>query len=190
MHYIILDLEWNQSPHGKEKSNKLLPFEIIEIGAVKIDEKLNIVDTFSALVYPVVYKELHYITKDLTGFTMKKLKKGKPFTEVATDFMEWCGDDYIFCTWGSLDITELQRNLTYYRLPLPKAPVYYYDLQKIFNIIYENGDKSTRSLEYAAHFLNLSADEPFHRALDDAKYATRIMQCMDMTIFRKYFSVD
>ena len=134
MHYIILDLEWNQSPHGKESGNKLIPFEIIEIGAVKLDEKLNVVDTFSSLVYPVVYKELHYIIKDLTGFTMKKLKKGKPFTEVAGNFMKWCGDDYIFCTWGSLDITELQRNLSYYRLPLPKAPVYYYDLQKVFNI--------------------------------------------------------
>ena len=185
-----MDLEWNQSPYGKENGNKLIPFEIIEIGAVKLDEELNIVDTFSSLVYPVVYNELHYIIKDLTGFTMKKLKKGKPFTEVASNFMKWCGDDYIFCTWGSLDVTELQRNLSYYRLPLPKAPVYYYDLQKIFNLIYDNGDKSTRSLEYAVNHLKLEKNNAFHRALDDAKYAACVMQCMDISILRKYFSVD
>ena len=38
MDYIVLDLEWNQSPNGKEDSVEHLPFEIIEIGAVKLDE--------------------------------------------------------------------------------------------------------------------------------------------------------
>lgn len=190
MNFIVLDLEWNQSPHGRENGNKLIPFEIIEIGAVKLDEQLNVIDTFSSLIYPVVYKELHYIIKDLTGFTMKKLKKGKPFTEVANNFLKWCGTDYIFCTWGSLDVTEFQRNLSYYRLPLPKAPVYYYDLQKVFNILYDNGDKSTRSLEYAVNYLHLEKSANFHRALDDAKYAALVMKKMDVNIVRKHFSVD
>ena len=35
MNYIVFDLEWNQSPNGKEDSVEHLPFEIIEIGAVK-----------------------------------------------------------------------------------------------------------------------------------------------------------
>ena len=34
--FIVLDLEWNQSPAGKEGSMNRLPFEIIEIGAVKL----------------------------------------------------------------------------------------------------------------------------------------------------------
>ena len=42
MNYIVFDLEWNQCPYGKEKENKKLPFEIIEIGAVKLDENRNI----------------------------------------------------------------------------------------------------------------------------------------------------
>ena len=37
MNYIVFDLEWNQCPGGKEKENKKLPFEIIQIGAVKLD---------------------------------------------------------------------------------------------------------------------------------------------------------
>lgn len=39
MDYIVFDLEWNQSPEGKKGSDKKLPFEIIEIGAVKLDRK-------------------------------------------------------------------------------------------------------------------------------------------------------
>ena len=38
VHYIVFDLEWNQSPKGKEGTVDHLPFEIIEIGAVKLDE--------------------------------------------------------------------------------------------------------------------------------------------------------
>ena len=45
MNYIVFDLEWNQSPGGKRWSNSRLPFEIIEIGAVKLNEKKEIVDS-------------------------------------------------------------------------------------------------------------------------------------------------
>ena len=38
MNYIVFDLEWNQCPYGKDRENKRLPFEIIEFGAVKLDD--------------------------------------------------------------------------------------------------------------------------------------------------------
>ena len=37
MDYIVFDLEWNQSPYGKEGENPDMPFEIVEIGAVKMN---------------------------------------------------------------------------------------------------------------------------------------------------------
>ena len=107
MNYIVLDLEWNQSPKGKDGELSQIPFEIIEIGAIKLDESGNIIDSFNKLIKPVVYKELHHIIKDITGFTMKELNKGESFPTVAQAFINWCGDEYKFCTWGSLDITEL-----------------------------------------------------------------------------------
>ena len=39
MNYIVFDLEWNQNPSGKKTRNDRLPFEIIEIGAVKVNSK-------------------------------------------------------------------------------------------------------------------------------------------------------
>ena len=44
MNYIVLDLEWNQSPGGKEKENPNLGFEIIEIGAVKLNSEFEQID--------------------------------------------------------------------------------------------------------------------------------------------------
>ena len=54
MNYIVLDFEWNQSPYGKEASVRRLPFEIIEIGAVKLDENGRVIDElirWSVLLY-------------------------------------------------------------------------------------------------------------------------------------------
>lgn len=49
MNYIVFDLEWNQSPGGKRWSNSRLPFEIIEIGAIKLNEEKEIVDSFQQI---------------------------------------------------------------------------------------------------------------------------------------------
>ena len=59
MNYIVFDLEWNQCPYGKERENDKLPFEIIEIGAVKLNKQFEIMDNFQCLVQPMVYKKLH-----------------------------------------------------------------------------------------------------------------------------------
>jgi len=48
--YIVLDLEWNQSVGGKEETVEHLPFEIIEIGAVKLNEALEEVGEFKRLI--------------------------------------------------------------------------------------------------------------------------------------------
>ena len=65
MNYIVFDLEWNQCPYGKDKENQRLPFEIIEIGAVKLNGKKEMTGEFHRLVRPMVYKKLHFKTEDV-----------------------------------------------------------------------------------------------------------------------------
>lgn len=47
MNYIVLDLEWNQSNTGEEPEVKEIPFEIIDIGAIKLDENRIMIDEFN-----------------------------------------------------------------------------------------------------------------------------------------------
>ena len=47
MNYIVLDLEWNQSDTGKEPEVKALPFEIIDVGAVKLDNERRMTGEFN-----------------------------------------------------------------------------------------------------------------------------------------------
>ena len=139
MNYIVFDLEWNQSPGGKKYSNSRLPFEIIEIGAIKLNNERVMVSEFNELIKPHVYHEMHKITSKLIHIQMQELERGRPFPEVGGDFVRWCGqEEYLFCTWGTLDLTELQRNMAYYEMPLlAPGPLPYLDVQKLFAIAYE-----------------------------------------------------
>ena len=120
---------------------------------------------------------------------MKDLQKGKPFVEVMEEFLSWCGEDYIFCTWGPLDLFELQRNMHYYGMePLGSEPIRFLDIQKLFSIAYED-KKARRSLEYATDYLNIKKDIPFHRAFGDAYYTAEILACIEDGVLENY-SID
>ena len=178
MNYIVLDLEWNQAP-TRSGTSSIPTFEIIEIGAVKLNEQFQVTDSYQSLIKPKLYSTMHKYTAEIVNLDMSELKKERGFKEVAQEFLDWCGEDYIFCSWGPLDLLELQRNMKYYGMePISDRPVAFYDVQKLFSIAYEDR-KSRRSLEYAIDFLNIKKDSPFHRAISDAYYTAKILSSID-----------
>lgn len=190
MNYIVLDLEWNQAGQGKEDMRKILPFEIIEIGAVKLNERLEETGQFHCFVKPRIYKELHYVTRQIVKITKEELAKGEEFPQAADSFLNWCGEDVIFCTWGNMDLTELQRNMKFYGLPpLSSGPLKYYDIQKFYRLLYDDG-KQARTLHYVADFFELEENLKFHSALNDALYTAEIMRHLDMEHIKDYYSFD
>ena len=182
MNYIVMDLECNQSSDGSEEVCKVIPFEIIEIGAIKLNSERKMIGEFSELIRPQVYHEMHHITGKLIHLEMDELEKGQPFVDIEEKFRQWCGEDYLFCTWGPLDLVELQRNIRYYGLePLGDGPIAYLDVQKLFSIAYEDR-KSRRTLEYAIDFLHIEKDIPFHRAFSDAYYTAKVLARMEESV--------
>ena len=187
MNYIVLDLEWNQAADLKTKQENTLVFEIIEIGAVKLDKDKNRTGTFHEFIKPQVFRKMNEMTGELVHINFEQLKNCRKFPDVADSFLRWCGEDYIFCTWGNLDLLELQRNMDYYNMtPLSQKPIVYYDIQKLFSIAFED-KKSRRTLEYAADYLKISKDNAFHRADADALYTAKIIKRIrDEKIFHNY----
>ena len=186
--YIVLDLEWNQG--YKETEVPELPFEIIEIGAVRLDKDKNVTGEFSCLIKPQVYRTMHYMTSKIVNITMNDLINEQEFQNVMDKFLTWCGKDYIFCTWGTLDLVELQRNIKYFGMePLADGPLMYLDIQKIFSISEEDG-KSRRTLEYAVDYKNIEKNDSFHRALSDAYYTAMIFQNISDRNVEKRVSFD
>ncbi len=148
--YIVLDLEWNQSAGGKEEAVDHFPFEIIEIGAVRLNETMEETGEYRRLIKPRVYTELHEKILEVTHMDQQTLmEEGICFEEAVKEFFLWCGDDPVFCTWGSMDLTELQRNIAYYGLTDPfKKPLLYYDIQKLYSLL-EGDGKDRVSLDVA-----------------------------------------
>lgn len=190
MDYIVMDLEWNQNPYGKSNYYPDLPFEIIEIGAVRVSEDREILDSYQQVIRPRVYKKLHYKIREITHFTEEELKEGKDFKRAIIEFLDWCGDDYMFCTWGSMDLTELQKNMKHYRLErVLDFPLFFVDLQKMFSLRYDDGHMK-RTLTSAVEYLEIDEDHEFHRALSDAYYTVRVMQTMDFDKYKNRLSID
>lgn len=191
MNYIVFDLEWNQPVDGKKNSERKLLFEIIEIGAVKLNEEKEIVDSFRELVRPQVYREINWHTKKMLRLKKGELKQGEKFKVVMNRFLKWCGtEDYIFCSWGPQDLTELQRNMQYYKMePLSNQPIPFYNVQKLFGIQIGE-EESAKNLEAAVELAGLEKDVPFHRAYGDAYYTAELFMRMEENLLKDHYSYD
>ncbi len=184
--YVVFDLEWNQgdAPFVRE-DGKTLTFEIVEIGAVKLNENREKIGEFSRLIKPQVHTHMHRITGKLIHLSMEDLAKGDKFQDVARDFLDFCGDDVMFCTWGPLDLTELQRNLDFFGMPLlSDRPIAFYDVQKLYSLAYDDG-KARKALEAAVDEIGIVKDIPFHRALSDAEYTAKIFRTFGEKVLNK-----
>lgn len=168
MNFVIFDLEWNNAFNYKTGKGMN---EIIEIGAVKLDKNLNIVDTFKQLIKPQLSKKLSGRFKNLTHITMDEINKsGIPFAEAVKDFSRWSGrEESVFMSWSNSDLYVLIDNFKKFvgtsSISFIKK---YVDLQKYCQSFIDNNDGNQISLSRCAEYFNISADSDcLHRALED-----------------------
>lgn len=185
-----MDLEWNQSSSGQSGENPRLPFEVIEIGAAKLDCKFNIIDQYGSIIKPRVYRRLQSKIRELLNYDESFLRTGRPFDVVFREFKKWCGDDYIFCTWGPLDLTYLQQNMDFYYLKNFAFPLKFYNLQEIYALNHYNDKNQMPSLEKAVVELHIPIVEPFHCAKNDAYYTAKVFQEMNRKKLSDMYSID
>ena len=174
---IIMDLEWNQpvsynTAAYKRVGDKLI-FEMIQIGAVKVNENKEIVDSFSQLILPTHYVKLHPRIKRITHITQDELMDAPHFKEALDLFREWCGDDFVLMTWGCDDVSVLEQNITFFGCENTFGPIY--DLQLSFGDVIQNS-KDRKGLKAAMEYYELTEQEdmPFHNALNDAYYTALV----------------
>lgn len=166
MNYIVLDLEWNQLVSAKSmvRTPVSLYGEIIQIGAVKLDENYHILDTFKIMVPPKHYRKMYKKVTKLTKITTEDLQYGFPFPVAFKYFKKWCGDEFAFLTWGPDDVGILNDNMVLHKLDTALIPNTY-NIQVIFdNQITQ--EKRQVSLSYAMEKLGEPALEA-HDALHD-----------------------
>ncbi len=181
MNYIVFDLEFNQgynfSKEAKNTINPKCPFEIIQIGAVKLNDNLDMIGTLDILVKPQIYPTLNPFVKELTGITMDELEKGKSFKEMYENFLKFIkADKSVLCVWGVADIKELFRNIEYYELDTLIVPTEYINIQSYASTSLNCKKGINIGLSNATELLGVPIENKFHNALNDAYYTAEVFK--------------
>lgn len=166
MKLIILDLEWNGT-----YSRRLKGYinEIIEFGAVKVDETLTVIDTFHAFVRPQVGKKISGKIRSLTRLSNEDLVDGMLYMQAVSRFKKWAGDA-VLMTWGTSDLLALIENCRYFcgdgHIPFLKK---YVDLQRYCESRLPTVGNMQMGLSTCAQLLGIDEEESeHHRALNDS----------------------
>lgn len=158
----------------------MLHGEIIQIGAVKTDDKFNMVDKIKINVRPKYYKIMNSHVEKLTGITQAQLTVGETFPQAFKRFEKWCGDEFRFITWGFDDLGVLSDNLTLHGLD-PSFGSDYINLQLIYNR-QTNAEHLQCALAAAAESLEIPIDVPCHDAFNDAFLTFELCRKLDMAL--------
>ncbi len=178
MNYVILDLEWNASFSRKTKS---YVNEIIEFGAVKCDENLNLIDTFSSMVSLQIGEKISSVIKELTNIKDEELDDALQYMQVVSKFRKWAGEN-ILLTFGTSDVLSLTQNCKYFsgdrKIPFLTK---YVNLQEYFQSCMEKELESVKekqvSLVNASKMVGIDTDSmKVHRACDDSMLSYELLK--------------
>ena len=189
MNYIVLDLEFNQSfpfKTGKKvEPNPECPFEIIQIGAVKLNDAFEQVDTFDYMIRPQIYPRLHPFVEKITGIHPEQLQDKPTFQEAYTAFLEFIGNEpAVLCTWGGDDVKSLYRNIYFYDLDADVMTDQFLNVQPFASayLNYEAG--KAIGLKNAVVELGIPENGSYHNALNDAVYTANIFRIVHPDVIK------
>jgi 3'-5' exoribonuclease 1 len=107
--FVVLDLEATCYERGSEAPDGF-DNEIIEIGAVMLDDRGNEISRFESFSKPKLFPYLSDFCKDLTTIKQEQVDSAKPIADVLVDFIKWC-DGASLVSWGFYDKTQLSKDL-------------------------------------------------------------------------------
>lgn len=178
MRYVFVDLEMNPIAKNYKQQRKICHNEVIEIGAVMLDEDGTEVGSYKQYVKPVYNKGIEKNIKNLTGIQDKDVAKAISFEEMWKDFFTWCGTECVVYTWSSNDARQIKRELILKEVE--EAETYYgfleawKDLQKEFGELIKI--KRNISLECAVGAIGAKFQGSQHDALCDARNTAEIFR--------------
>ena len=171
MNYIIVDLE---ATCGNKYEN--IRNEIIEIGAVKINEQGQMIGEFNEFVKPVLNPVLTKFCTELTSIQQNDVDNAANFKTVLIDFLDWaCNDNCIFLSWGNYDKNQFIKDCELHGMSSLWINKHI-NLKAMYSI---KKQKKQCGMERALSFEGISLEGTHHRGIDDARNIAKI--------FVKYF---
>ncbi len=190
MQHIFLDFEMNQIPKAARPEGSVMHSEIVEIGAVKLDEDYQQIDRFTCYVRPERAPICKKCT-ELTGITDETVKNAKELKDALEDFTAWIGEGEVrIYSWSSSDLRQLKtecREKGIYPDGLERPFRRWMDFQKIYTRLMGLSRRSKLSLKNAIGTIEEDFSGNQHSAADDAENSASLLT-MVMTQPEKFAS--
>ncbi len=197
MKNIILDLEMNAVSMQPEftEQRRICKTEIMEIGAVALDEKGKEVSRFMTYVKPAFNAVIEENYTKLTGITTEMVADAPGFAEGFRQFSDWCkslDEEIHIYAWSDCDLVQVTREMEqkkYKKSPFEKALLKnWHDFQKIFEK--KIGFDRAIALSDALNYAGFDFEGRQHDALFDAINTAELFRiCNDEKLFNDYLKV-
>lgn len=174
---IVMDLEFTKPTEEAARSG--LRFEIIQIGAVRVDACGNTVDTFDSYVRPRYASDIAWKVKQLTGISRSDVCDADCLEDVMDRFADWIGAASTrIVTWSRNDFKQLSMETRYKKMPFVLGDMRWLDLQKIYPRLMGVGRKGRdMALKTAAEWYGVEVSEKLlHGALYDAAVTAELLR--------------
>ena len=173
MNYIIVDLEMNPVADQYKAERKISRNEIIEIGAVIMDERFMVLGEFKTLVKPQYNDCIYKKYETLTGISTQMVSSAPTFASAYEMFVNWCesyGSDYEVHAWSENDYNQIVSEMklkNYSQEEMLRPLSKWFDFQKEYKETL--GLERIMSLEKALDYAGITFEGHMHDALCDAK---------------------
>lgn len=181
MKYIVVDFEMNPVSRTYKEQKAICRNEIIQIGAVLLDENYQEEDSFQTYVKPRFCDELRRSIVRLTGITDDMLVCAPGFSEALKAFFEWCircGDEIQIIQWSESDHSQIAGEILQKQYTLTEQEetlmTEWHDFQKEYGDVI--GAEHETSLSYAVMLAGEEFEGKRHDALHDARNTARIFR--------------
>ena len=170
MRFIIYDLEatcWMGRPPGGIN-------EIIEIGAVMVDQLGEVKADFCKFVKPHVNPRLSGFCKKLTSISQDDVDRASKYPKVIEEFQNWIDiydEDYLLCSWGAYDKVMLTDNCKLHKMEIDWLE-YHTDLKSQYHTI--KGEHKLTGLKNTIKKEGFEFTGIHHRAIADAENLAKI----------------
>lgn len=174
MKHIVVDLEMNCLSREYQQERQTCSMEIIEIGAVVLDEKYQEIGCFKTYVKPQYNAVIEKYYERLTGISTGMVENAPVLEEALSMFISWCRsmrDDLQIYQWSGTDIDQIKKEI------LLKGIVIHPDDEEMFcdwkDLQKEYGEtlgvERNISLQNALMYADLDFQGDMHDALFDAR---------------------
>lgn len=170
MHFIIFDLEatcWEGRPPTMVQ-------EIIEIGALRVNQFGEVESSFNRFIKPKLHPFLSTFCQQLTSIRQLDVDRASGFVSVIEDFQDWADvydEDYLLCSWGSFDRKMLIQDCKLHKIEEDWAERHinlkqqYHDFKRL---------RRPRGLKAAVEAEGYEFAGRQHRGIYDAQNLTRL----------------